>query len=262
MTPKHLLIFIGLIFLINCASQTPYISKTKDIDIQIDGNPEEWTGSLQYFDDAGLGYSIRHDQENIYLVAVTNDRQMIRQIRARGLLIWFDVTGKTNKEVGIKYPVGLLPQYLHRDQGTGRDFSNPPKIQTDFEFYLKGKKKQLLPLYNNDLNIRIEPIKNRGIFAVEIAIPVRVIYEKKSLPPSGKLGIGFELAELDQEAIRSSKRDGMNQRPEGMGPGRGGGVGTGGRSAGMRGRSGGRMPMQRDNRLIEFNKWLKVEFSD
>lgn len=253
MTPKHLIIFIGLIFLINCASQTTIMSKKADNQILINGHPEEWQDDLQYFEDINLSFSVRHNADNIYLVLVTNNQGMIRQIHSRGLFIWFNNARNRDKQVGIKFPVGLSSEFLMTNHNKQGPTSSEMIVATEFEFHEKGKEKIIMPLFNNQLNIKIEPIRSKDIFAVEMAIPHEVIYGKKQPAPPSKLGIGIELVEIDQSKMKHNFRNSSG--------GTGSRNGTG--STMKQGRGSKRPNSSRQSSTpLNFEKWLKIELGE
>jgi len=54
----------------------------------------------------GLSYSLSNDNDNIYLDLKVADAEEQNMILRNGLVIWINMDGKTNKKMGVRYPVG------------------------------------------------------------------------------------------------------------------------------------------------------------
>jgi len=126
-------------------------------------------------------------------------------------------------------------------------------VPTEFEYHKKGEGKILMPLFNNQLNIQIEPIRDRDIFAVEMAIPRKVIYNKKQSAQPFKLGVCIELAKIDRAETNAVMRH-RSGKPSG---------GIGSRSGSRQDRRG-RRPNSTDQirTPLNFKKWLNVQLSE
>jgi hypothetical protein len=54
----------------------------------------------------GLSYSLSNDNDNIYLDLRVADAKEQNMILRYGLVIWINMDGKTDKKMGVRYPVG------------------------------------------------------------------------------------------------------------------------------------------------------------
>ena len=54
----------------------------------------------------GLSYSLSNDNNNIYLDLKVADAEEQNMILRNGLVIWISMDGKTNRKMGVRYPVG------------------------------------------------------------------------------------------------------------------------------------------------------------
>jgi hypothetical protein len=94
--------------------------------ITIDGNINDWEGSLHSIEGENVAVSVKNDDKDVYIVMVTSDRRKIMNILTRGLTIWLDPEGSDDK-IGIKFPLRLEP-------GTFRDMrTQDPEQRTVFD---------------------------------------------------------------------------------------------------------------------------------
>jgi hypothetical protein len=54
-----------------------------------------------------IGGDVRNDSENLYLCFISYNQSVGRQIMSGGFTVWFDPSGGTDEQYGIKFPVGL-----------------------------------------------------------------------------------------------------------------------------------------------------------
>ncbi len=246
---------IILFILSSCGSNISYQSLWTKNSIEIDGDYEEWTGTLQYIENSNIGYGIQNDDQNLYVCLVSNNQRFNRDIFMKGLTVWFDIKGKKNKHAGIKFPVGIPPQ-LRRNmmRNKNENNSNINFYQTEFEFFTNKKEKTILPVYNNDKNIELKLNRRDKSFVYEIKIPFTTLGKNEN----DNISVGLELGKFDKPNLQNNARSG------GMGK-----SGAGGRSGGRNGgrSGGGRGGMTKGNRpgnqqaQTTFEKWIKIDIA-
>ena len=62
-----------LISLVGCSSSQLMVSSAKESKIVIDGNQDDWSGKLKYFEDERAAVGFQNDEENLYFCLVTAD---------------------------------------------------------------------------------------------------------------------------------------------------------------------------------------------
>lgn len=81
--------------------------------IVVDGEDTEWNrDQYQMVSGLGLIYSVAQEEQHTKILIKAMDRQTIKKIGLLGLTVWLDGTGKSKKEVGIKYPLGAMENGL------------------------------------------------------------------------------------------------------------------------------------------------------
>ena len=209
--------------------------------IVVDGEDTEWNKD-QYQKVSGLGliYSITQEEQHIKILVKAMDQQTFKKIGLLGLTVWLDGTGKSKKEVGIKYPVGAMKsgmlekmmsqhgslQNFDRERLEGKGMEVMKKQSTN-EVGLIGILDNTDKIYHanlEQLKIPIEisrKIVSKEEMIIEYAIPNNVLRKGEK----GVLAVGFEIEGINaQEMIR--------KQMAGRGGGRFAGA-AGGRMAGM-----------------------------
>jgi hypothetical protein len=76
----------------------------------VDGALSEWGGSLTYLDDEPVAMSVVPTDSLLYVALATQDRELIRSVTKRGLVVWVDPAGGEARTYGVQYPLGLRAQ--------------------------------------------------------------------------------------------------------------------------------------------------------
>jgi hypothetical protein len=191
---------------VSCASLPIQSFKTDsrrlESPIVIDGKPDEWHGSLSFIQESQLLLGFRNDQHFLCACFVAESRQASTQILSRGLMVWFDPQGGTQKAFGIRYPLGISAE--------DRPFLMGEDEKIDEDFFKKTLKDLIIvrPGKNPTEKMSVEEAKARGLevgITAEIGL---VVYELKipltsggdkipalGVQPGATIGIGLELPE-------------------------------------------------------------------
>ena len=245
------------------------MSKTLSIEsnatkqaVLIDGSDQEWEGNRVYDDKDDVVFGIQHDDESLYVLFISRDSDLERQMLMNGFTLWVSDKGKTKKICGLNIPGMERNKKQNRDENIERNRENNfsdimmEKIAIKPEFlFLTDKENDNVPYSNNELTgfdfVRAQG--DRGI-VYEFKIPLHKAddqlfgFQKND---QKKIAIGLEC-----KAPERDKKDiGPGDMPEGGMP-RGGGKRGGGEKSGG-GMPGGMMPSQKDHNL-----WVKIEFTE
>lgn len=82
-------------------------------DMLIDGDDAEWEGNKTYFSDNDIVLGMQHDEDYQYLLLISRDKQLERQMLVNGFTIWLNNEGKRKKTLGLKYQVKMDKSQLN-----------------------------------------------------------------------------------------------------------------------------------------------------
>ena len=111
---QYCLIIVSIILLAGCG-KTIYPASWQATQIKVDGNLNDWSLPLQYYDeDSKLNYSFSNDDTNLYIGIRAVDIQTQLKMIKGGMNVWIDLAGKKSEVVGIRYPLNekLLPNHI------------------------------------------------------------------------------------------------------------------------------------------------------
>jgi hypothetical protein len=253
------LVFIGLL---GCSSGLKLTSDWRSGEIQIDGNDAEWQRGLYYDEESEMLYSLRNDDESLYLLLKTQNRSTQAQILHGGFTVWFDPSGGKDRTFGLHYP---LPREHIPLSATEENFENPAVDGVDqipLELEILGTQSdnvQRMPIFDVP-GLSIKTARTRGALVYELQIPLK----KSTLHPYAidvipgeRIGVGLTTEEFKHasQKKRSSSESGMDMGASMSGEERG----MEGRGHGRNGpRSGG--PHQ-GPQMKMMNLWLAVQLS-
>ena len=67
------IISLFLLSFVGCSSSELMVSSSVN-NITIDGNHEDWSGKLKYYEDEKVAIGFQNDDKNLYFCLVTSDR--------------------------------------------------------------------------------------------------------------------------------------------------------------------------------------------
>jgi len=97
-----LLVTLGLLLLTDCASTASLPAPSRQNEIRIDGQGEDWQGGLTAVESLGLSIGARHDDEALYLAIATAKPALQMAILRRGLTVWLDPAGGKERRLGLR----------------------------------------------------------------------------------------------------------------------------------------------------------------
>jgi hypothetical protein len=281
-------IFMLATIFLGCGGQQ-LASTWRDREITIDGLDDEWEGTMAYLSDANIAVGLLNDDEYLYVCLATVDSRVVRQVVGSGLTIWFDAKGGKKRSLGINFPLGMDLSREGGDRanrpmpgsgeggpmpGFGEGGPDPEKLREMLsgsagEMAILGPGKtdrRLMPVASSQ-EVRVKLGYSGGKLVYELRIPLVHDLEHPDaigLENGRKIGVGFETAEIDREAMKERMKNGMGAgRPpmggtNGGGPPMGGGMRGGGpRGGGMPGGQGSGGEMSERLEL-----WIKVQLAN
>ncbi len=234
-----------------------------DSPIEVDGIRSDWSNiPFHYFEEDKISIGICNDDDYLYLLMLTRDMSLNRNINRGGLKLWLDLEAGKDKNNGLLI-VGTkeMSEDPRMKRENLRDLSAEEREEQIREMAAKPKNviilngKQRADITNNNsININFASGYDAGFIFYEYRIPLRnspLFVDNSSIKNDINFSIGLEVSGLDNKAMKE-KRQQMADQGSGFG-GRGGGNRGGGKSGGMR------QQMQQNNRPREI--WLKTKLA-
>lgn len=114
------LLSLMILTLMSCNSKKEQLctSTWQDEAIVIDGQNNDWGGTLRYSDTtAKLSYDVRNDSENLYLIVETNDNSMRMKLAHTGLKVSVGLKSDPTATAAITLPAFRENPCMHRMTG-------------------------------------------------------------------------------------------------------------------------------------------------
>ena len=224
----------------------------REKEILIDGNSSDWLGTLVYLEDNGVTVGIQNDEHDLYICLLAESSFLRSQVMRRGFILWFDSAGGKDKTFGIKFPLGMpIPEARPQARNEPIDridreqkLKRAESLNDNLEILGPGKDDQRRIPLNKIKGIEVFIDAASGLLVYELKVPLKQSEDNPyaiKASAGDKIGVGFEMPNLDREALRGERSQGAGVRSGGgisggMG-GRGGMRGDGDRSGGRGGRS-------------------------
>lgn len=251
-------IFIILVFLLFSCSSLKQESKDLPAEIKIDGRADEWKQSFTFYEKKQIYLAVANDEENLYICLKANDQNLIKQVPRTGLTLWVDQDVGSDRELGVKFPVGLVGEGIDREELSKLRDQNPEEKK---EFLMKNMDEIVIIRGEEKEKVLMSLAKHEGVEAAFDINRFELLYEIKipingnhffnvNLNESKTISIGFETTDI-RKLIQDMQFQGGFSR--GMTGGRGG---MGGGRGGM---GGGRGMSQRPEIPDQFKFWIDLQ---
>jgi hypothetical protein len=259
---------VAVLCLLGCGDQE-LVSDWCETEVTIDGQDGEWQGVMAYMGDLGVAIGLLNDEAYLYLCLATVDSRVVRQVVGSGLTVWFDPKGGKKRAFGIKFPLGMDPSWMGKPGENmsmpepGASGSDPERIRlmlesSAYEMIIMGpgeNESRRMPVAGSQ-EIEVVMGYSGGKLIYEMQVPLirdlkhpDAVGLENGLEDGRCIGLGFETAEIDRQAMRERMRAG--------GPPMGGGTGG-------RGIPGGRRPGREragDEMSERLKLWTKVRLA-
>lgn len=205
--------------------------------IVIDGNSNEWSSPLYYYDEKSmLFYDLKNDKENLYIAFSAHKKETIQRIMQNGIQLSIDTAyGKDDYPIYISYPLRANPP-SPKERAEG---GLTPKESHKNNIKISGFKSQndtdIVDALSNKYQLNAAFKVDKELYFCEIKIPLAEFY-KKSLCANDSIHpfffqvtlealSGFPIPQNDREDLQSPGRPGAPSMGSGfpsggMSPGR------------------------------------------
>jgi len=219
---------IVIIAIPGCGSSQELASSWPAKAIQIDGNSQDWQGTLQDFPKKNYSLGFRNNDKFLYLCFTTTDKQLIFNAIRTGLNITFNSATDNTKNYTIKYPT-ISPAILKEamsgfsDEALEKESVNflfQEVLDKQFQFsILQEKIISTVPVKNAE-GIEIRTGSTNELLVYEVKVPLA---SAESKFPVGALPGEKINVVISTDPSRVAFREGMSAGGPNAPTGRGGG---------------------------------------
>jgi hypothetical protein len=219
-------------------------SAWRDREITIDGDATDWRGLTTYVEEGNIAVGVANDEDDLFVCLHSPTREVAGQIVLRGLTVWFDPDGGSEKRFGVRCPMGTgeLPEFgdERMDRNSMREMIVEMVDEAARRIELLGPDNLVYGTFAagdiQGLEVALGYTDGRVVY--ELRLPLERTDERPyalGVDWEKKVGVSFVTPEVDMEAIGDAMGESMGDRPPGGGGRGGGGMPGGGMPRGMRG---------------------------
>jgi hypothetical protein len=194
-------------FFSGCSSSLKLLSTWRQEDIVIDGIGTEWQRGLYYDKESDIVYSIRNDDDYVYLFLKTQNRTTQMQIMRAGFTVWFDADGGNDHSFGIRYPLARQGAHseFHPESDDERIHSDLEQILLELE--IVGAQKEAVQRFSTlDVpGIRVKIGRSQEALVYELRVPLKKTPHTPfaiGVTSANRIGIGLETEEFNRDKMK------------------------------------------------------------
>jgi hypothetical protein len=251
-------------FFSGCSSSLKLLSTWRQEDVVIDGSGTEWQRGLYYDKESDIVYSIRNDDDYVYLFLKTQNRTTQMQIMRAGFTVWFDAEGCNDHSFGIRYPLARQDGHSEFHPESDDAEIHSALEQALLELEIVGAQKEDVQRFSTlDVpGIRVKIGRTQEALVYELRVPLRKTPHTPfaiGVTSANRIGIGLETEEFnrDKAKIGAHKNEGLSGSEPGESQMEGGehegrGYHDGGRRGGVR---------ENKEKPRQLGLWLSVQLA-
>ncbi|MGA3285897.1 MAG: hypothetical protein ABSD46_00565 [Bacteroidota bacterium] len=200
-----------------CSSSLKLSSAWRQEDIVIDGSDTEWQRGQYYDKESDIVYSIRNDDDYVYLFLKTQNRTTQMQIIRAGFTVWFDADGGNDHSFGIRYPLARQDARLEFHPESDEEQIHSAFEQAVLELEIVGAQKENVQRFSTlDVpGIRVKIGRSQEALVYELRVPLRKTPHTPfaiGVTSENRIGIGLETEEFNREKMKmgAHKNEGLS----------------------------------------------------
>jgi hypothetical protein len=235
-------------------------AKEKSVDsiwaassLKVDGLADDWQSDPFHVEKkVKVEYAFRNDSDSLYVFFKFNDAKYLSSIEITGMVLWIDIEGKKNKDIGVKFTKKKISAdefiaILEKKQGTISDERKESLRASEFYFISEAEvvDKKGNPFKQNEgdeavkmaaFNVSVQQDAVSYEFRVPLKNLIKAISESDA-EPGEVVGVGFEWGGLTDEMRKAYMKGDASGGTGRMGISEGGRGGGGAESVGFDGAS-------------------------
>lgn len=231
------ILFFFSFFLAGCGT-FKLKSKWLDREITVDGQIDDWLGSMMYIEKKNISVGLLNDENFLYICMIAEDQFVRNQVMRQGVMLWFDPSGGKKETFGIKFPIGMQAGDVPMGRGDEQDPQRLRKARrramSELEILGPGKDESIKMSKEDAKGIDIIVKGLSGMLVYELKVPLNHSEEYPyaiGAKAGSLIGVRLETPKISRQ--RMGGKGGMGGGKGGMGGGKGG-MGGGMRGGGMR----------------------------
>jgi hypothetical protein len=198
-------------FNLGCSSSLKLSSTWRQEDIVIDGSGNEWQRGVYYDKESGIVYSIRNDDDYVYVFLKTQDRRTQMQMMRAGLTVWFDAKGGNDHSFGIRYPLAVQDAQSEFHPETDNEKMHSVLEQALLELEIVGAQKEDVQRFSTlDVpGIRVKIGRSQEALVYELRVPLRKTLHTPfaiGVTSANRISIGLETKEFNHDKMKMGAR--------------------------------------------------------
>jgi hypothetical protein len=200
-----------------CSSSLKLLSTWRQEDIVIDGSGTEWQRGLYYDKESGIVYSIRNDDDYVYLFLKTQNRTTQMQMMRAGFTVWFDADGGNDHSFGIRYPLARQDAHSEFHPESDDEQIHSALEQALLELEIVGAQKENVQRFSTlDVpGIRVKIGRSQEALVYELRVPLRKTPHTPfaiGVTSENRIGIGLETEEFNRDKMKmgAHKNEGLS----------------------------------------------------
>jgi len=254
-------------FLVGACSGPPALqSQSLSQAPSIDGELSEWGGALTRVEDSPVSTSVVPTDSVLYIALLVPERDVMRAVAEKGLIVWVDPSDTQQHTYGLQYPLGLRAAQRSQASSPGSEggASLDDLFPSDLIVIRNDTIQHRMPAgLSSDL--RVQATLNTGALIYEAAIPVPRSASDEMAdarehglrePPGSAVAVGVDTPDPEEDADRFERSSGIPSVTGRRGRGRRGRSPRGRRRGGRRGAQSSPAPQSPD--LPTLDLWLRV----
>jgi hypothetical protein len=191
-------------FFSGCSSSLKLSSTWQQGDIVIDGSGLEWQRGLYYDKESDIVYSIRNDDNFVYILLKTQNRTTQMQIMRAGFTVWFDANDGNDHSFGIRYPLARQKAHSEFQPESDDEQIHSAIEQALLEMEIVGVQKEDVQRFSTlDVpGIRAKISRSQDALVYELRVPLKKTPNTPfaiGVSSANRIGIGLETEELNRD---------------------------------------------------------------
>jgi hypothetical protein len=198
-------------FFPGCSSSLKLSSTWRQEDIVIDGSGTEWQRGQYYDKESDIVYSIRNDDNYVYIFLKTQNRTTQMQIMRAGFSVWFDADGGNDHSFGIRYPLARQDTHSEFHPESDNEQIHSALEQALLELEIVGAQKENVQRFSTlDVpGIRVKIGRSQEALVYELRVPLRKAPHTPfaiGVTSANRIGIELETEEFNRDKMKMGAR--------------------------------------------------------
>ncbi len=186
---------------------------------------DPYNGRYSFDVESNIAYSIKHDEENLYLKLKTDDKMTIRKIMMHGLYVYLDPKGAKSKDIFFNYPLTAKfdPSQM-KNMKAGMGIGSKQEFNVEYfldrlsmeAVFSDHELAEKMPVFSSKTDIHVELLsEGPHILVYNLRIPFDRI-SKNGLSDISELSLGLMTGKVETPQMGGGGHSGGGMQGGGM----------------------------------------------